>query len=290
MDKKKLLNLFGGALALGTFGILLYLENRRPLRRVVESKLTRNSRNLTIAGLAAIALQLAEQPVAAPLTKLVERKNIGLLKFVRLPPLLETILAIALMDYTLYIWHVLTHRLAFLWRFHLVHHVDLDLDASTALRFHFGEMIISAAWRAAQIVVIGVSPVSFAAWQAFLFPSILFHHSNVRLPRELEKKLSRFVVTPRMHGIHHSVVRGETDSNWSSGLTVWDWLHGTLKKDVEQKEIIIGVPAYRKPEEVVLTKIVPMPFGKQKSDWEFQPAANFAEIQTNKLELDSSHS
>jgi sterol desaturase/sphingolipid hydroxylase (fatty acid hydroxylase superfamily) len=290
MKTKKLLNLFGGAIALGTFGVLLYLENRRPLRRRVESKLTRNSRNLTIAGLAAIALQLAEQPIAAPLTKLVERKNIGLLKLVRLPGSLEAILAVLLMDYTLYVWHVLTHRLAFLWRFHLIHHIDLDLDASTALRFHFGEIIVSALWRAAQIVIIGVSPVSFAAWQMFLFPSILFHHSNVRLPIDWEEKISRLIVTPRLHGVHHSTEREETDSNWSSGLTVWDWLHGTLKTDVPQNEIIIGVPAYQERIEVGLTKIVPLPFGKQKSDWDFQPASNFNEIQTNKFELDNSHS
>ncbi len=227
MDKKKLLNLFGGALALCTFGVLLYLENRRPLRRAVESKLTRNSRNLSVAGLAAIALQLAEQPVVAPLTKLVERKNVGLLKLVRLPRFLETILAVALLDYTLYVWHFLTHRIPFLWRFHLVHHVDLDLDATTAVRFHFVEMVISVAWRSAQILLIGVSPTSFAAWQMFLFPSILFHHSNVRLPLEFERKLRKFVVTPRLHGIHHSAVREEADSNWSSGLTVWDRLHVT---------------------------------------------------------------
>ena len=290
MKTKKLLNLFGGAIALGTFGVLLYLENRRPLRRRVEPKLKRNSRNLTIAGLAAIALQLGEQSIAAPLTKLVERKNIGLLKLVRLPGSLETILAVLLMDYTLYVWHVLTHRLAFLWRFHLVHHIDLDLDASTALRFHFGEIVVSAAWRAAQIVVIGVSPVSFAAWQMFLFPSILFHHSNVRLPIDWERKISRFVVTPQIHGIHHSMARNETNSNWSSGLTVWDWLHGTLKTNAEWEEIIIGVPAYQKPKEVVLTKIVPLPFGKQKPAWEFQSASNYTEIQTNKYELDNSHS
>lgn len=268
MDKKKSLNLFGGALALGAFGVLLYLEKRRPLRRGIESKLTRNSRNLTIAGLAAIALQLAEQPIVVPLTKLVERRNIGLLKIVRLPPPLETILAIALMDYTLYIWHYVTHRVSFLWRFHLVHHVDLDLDATTAVRFHFVEMVISAAWRSAQILLIGVSPTSFAAWQMFLFPSILFHHSNVRLPLELEKKLRKLVVTPRLHGIHHSAVREETDSNWSSGLTVWDRLHGTYREDVPQDEIIIGVPAYQNPDELTLPKILPLPFEAQRPSWQ----------------------
>jgi sterol desaturase/sphingolipid hydroxylase (fatty acid hydroxylase superfamily) len=124
---------------------------------------------------------------------------------------------------------VLTHRVPLLWRFHLVHHVDLDLDASTALRFHFGELLFSVPWRAAQVIVIGVSPTSYLVWQGLVFFSILFHHSNVALPIKLERWVVRFVVTPRMHGIHHSVVRGETDANWSSGLALWDWLHGTFR-------------------------------------------------------------
>ena len=254
--------------ALGTFGVLAWLENRRPLRRSVESKIVRRRRNFTVAGIAAAALQLTELPVAAALCKSVERRNFGLLKTVRLPKLLETILAVALLDYTLYVWHVLTHKVPFLWRFHLVHHIDLDLDASTALRFHFGELIISVAWRAAQILVIGVSPGSFAVWQMLLFPSILFHHSNVKLPVNLERKLNRFIVTPRQHGIHHSAVRRETDSNWSSGLSIWDRLHGTLRTDVSASEITVGVPAYQYPAEVTLTKILPLPFAKQKADWQ----------------------
>jgi len=168
----KFLKIISIPISLGTFGVLLWLENRRPLRSSVESKTIRNGRNLAVAGLAALALQIAEQPIVAPLTKLVERKKIGLLKIVRLPKFLETMLAVALLDYTLYLWHVLTHKLPFLWRFHLVHHIDLDMDASTAVRFHFAEMVISVAWRSAQILIIGVSPTSFAAWQLFLFPKI----------------------------------------------------------------------------------------------------------------------
>lgn len=269
MKTSKILQLLGASVAFGTFGVLFWLEKRRPLRRPVESKFVRNSRNLALAGLAAAALQLFESPVVEPLTKLVEKRNWGLLKQSRLPKWLETVLAVVLLDYTLYVWHVLTHRVPFLWRFHAIHHIDLDLDASTALRFHFAEMIISVAWRAGQILFIGVSPVSFAAWQMFLFPSILFHHSNVRLASELERKLARFIVTPRMHGIHHSTIRAETDSNWSSGLTVWDRLHGTLRADVHRDEIAVGIPAYRNPNEVVLTKILTMPFERQKPSWQF---------------------
>ncbi len=260
--------LVGGAAVLGAFGVIYFLEKRRPLRRSVESKIIRNARNLAVALLSAIALEIVERPVVGRLTKLVERKQIGLLKFIRLPRFLEHLAAVVLLDYTLYLWHVLTHRVPFLWRFHSVHHIDLDLDASTALRFHFAEIMISVAWRGAQILFIGVSPRSFSAWQMFLFPSIIFHHSNLELPRRLEKKLMPFIVTPRLHGIHHSNRRDETDSNWSSGLTIWDRLHGTLKTDVSQSEIIIGVPAYREPRQVDLAKILAMPFEKQRPHWQ----------------------
>lgn len=252
-------------LVVGAFGALLWLEQRRPLRRrSVESKWTRDARNLAVAGVAAVALQLAERPVTRRLTALVERRKFGLLQQLPLSRPLEIALAVVLLDYTLYVWHVLTHRVPWLWRFHLVHHADLDMDASTALRFHFGELVCSVAWRAAQVLVIGVSPSSFAAWQNFLFVSILFHHSNLRLPVEAERWLNLFVVTPRMHGIHHSLVRDERDANWSSGLTVWDRLHGTLKLNVPQDEITIGVPAYREAEELGLVEILKLPFGEQR--------------------------
>jgi sterol desaturase/sphingolipid hydroxylase (fatty acid hydroxylase superfamily) len=269
---KKLLKILSVPLALGGFAALVWLEKRRPLRREVESKFVRNSRNLAVAGFAALALQISEKPVAARLAKLVERKNLGLLKIVRLPKWLEIVLAVVLMDYTLYLWHVLTHKTPFLWRFHLVHHVDLDLDASTAIRFHFGELVISVLWRSAQILVIGVSPGALSAWQMFLFPSILFHHSNLRLSKNLEKTLQNFIVTPRLHGIHHSIIHEETNSNWSSGLTVWDKIHGTFRNDVPQDEIIIGVPAYQNPDEIILSKILPLPFQEQKNDWQLPEA------------------
>ncbi len=251
-------------LVLGACGLLWWLERRRPLRARVEPALRHDARNLAIAATAAAALQLVERPVAQPLAALVERRGWGLLKRVRLPQWLEVTLAVVLLDYTLYVWHVLTHRVPVLWRFHVAHHVDLDLDASTALRFHFGELVISTAWRAGQIVLIGVSPLALSIWQTCLLLSVLFHHSNVRLPLEVERKLNRFIVTPRMHGIHHSIIAEETNSNWSSGLTLWDRLHGTLRLNVPQSEITIGVPAHRAPHEVELGAVLKMPFVKQR--------------------------
>jgi len=238
------------------------------LRRTVESKHRRSGRNLAIAALGAAALQIAERPLIEPLARLVDQRKWGLLKLVSIPSWLEVALAVILLDYTLYVWHVLTHRIPFLWRFHVAHHVDLDLDATTALRFHFAELVLSVPWRAGQIVMIGVSPQALSLWQTSLFLSILFHHSNVELPARVERVLNRLIVTPRMHGIHHSMVKEETNSNWSSGLAIWDWLHGTLRLDVPQDKITIGVPAYREPEEVTLWKMLKLPFTEQRPTWE----------------------
>jgi len=254
-------------LIIGTFGVLWLLERRRPLRESVEPKPAHDARNLAVAGAGAVALQVFEHPLITPLTALVERRRWGLLQRARLPEWLEVALGVVLMDYTLYLWHVLTHRVPLLWRFHVAHHVDLDLDASTALRFHFGELAISVIWRAGQVVLLGVKPLTLSVWQTCLLLSILFHHSNVRLPLEFERRLNRLLVTPRMHGIHHSVIEAETNSNWSSGLTLWDRLHGTLRLNVPQDEIIIGVPAYREPAEVGLEEVLALPFGEQRPTW-----------------------
>lgn len=267
MKQNKLPGWLSGSLIVGSFALLWLLEGRRPLRRAVESKLDRTSRNLAVAAVAGLSLQIIERPIIDRLTALVEKRKWGVLKLVRLPRALEVVLALLLMDYTLYVWHVLMHRVPFLWRFHLPHHVDLDLDSSTALRFHFGELAISTGWRAAQVTLIGVSPLSLSVWQTFLLVSALFHHSNVLLPVEAEERLRRIFVTPRMHGIHHSIVQDETNSNWSSGLTIWDWLHGTLRFDIPQDSITIGVPAYRDPDKVDLVEVLKMPFVEQPPTW-----------------------
>lgn len=202
-----------------------------------------------------------------PLAFWVEHRRWGLLGQASLPSWAEAAIALLLMDYTFYIWHVLLHRVPFLWRFHAVHHVDLDLDVSTAMRFHFGELLVSIPWRAAQILGIGLTPFTFSLWQVAFALCVLFHHSNVEIPIGWERIFNRVFVTPRMHGVHHSIVKDETNSNWSSGLTVWDWLHGTLRLNVPQQEITIGVPAFQDPDAVVLPKVLAMPFGEVPEYW-----------------------
>jgi sterol desaturase/sphingolipid hydroxylase (fatty acid hydroxylase superfamily) len=257
----------GAAVVLGAFATLTILERRRPLRAATESPARRDLRNFAVAAVSAVALRVTEKPAVERATRLVQHHRWGLARQVPVPAFLQGTLAIVLMDYTLYLWHVLTHRVPFLWRFHLVHHIDRDLSASTALRFHFGELMLSVPWRVAQVLLLGVGPRALAIWQATTLIGILFHHSNLRLPPAVERPLSWLVVTPRMHGIHHSIRRTETNSNWSSGLTLWDRLHGTLRLDVPQQAITIGVPAYRTPAEMALPSILAMPFESQRPSW-----------------------
>jgi sterol desaturase/sphingolipid hydroxylase (fatty acid hydroxylase superfamily) len=252
----------------GMFATLLWLEHRWPLRRQTERKLTRNIRNLALAACSAAAIRLTERPVTDPLTQFIERNQWGLMKLMQLPPWLEVVLSVLLLDYTLYLWHVLTHKVPVLWRFHRVHHADLDLDASTALRFHCLEMMLSVPWRAAQVLAIGAAPLTLWIWQTVTLLAILFHHSNVKIPLYIERWLCRLIVTPRMHGIHHSMVHAETDANWSTIFAFPDYLHRTRKLNVPQQAVTIGVPAYRDPQELTFAKIMVMPFGKQRPTWQ----------------------
>lgn len=254
-----------GLLVAATFGTLLYLERCCPLRRRKhEGKLRRDARNLAMAGLSAATISALEKPVVGPLSRWVVARRFGLLQRRRLPAALEVALGVVLLDYTLYVWHVLTHKVKLLWRFHEVHHADLDMDQTTALRFHWAEMALSVPWRAAQVALIGASPLALTSWQTLTTMAILFHHSNVELPHGLERRLARLIVTPRVHGIHHSIVRRETDSNWSTIFTWPDAVHGTARWNVPQDEVVVGVPAHRDPRRLRFPDLVVMPFRRRE--------------------------
>jgi sterol desaturase/sphingolipid hydroxylase (fatty acid hydroxylase superfamily) len=246
---------------------LIAIERRRPLRKRIEDPNRHDARNLALAATAGLTVAIVQPQLVLPLARRVERRRLGLLQWIAMPAPVETFLAVVLMDYTQYLWHYLTHTAPFLWRFHEAHHVDLDVSATTGVRFHFGEMLLSMPFRAAQVLVIGVSPSAFSVWQNLTTVQILLHHANVRLPVGLERWLSRLFVTPRMHGIHHSNVRSETDSNWSTLFSVFDRMHGTLRLDIPQDEVSVGVPAYDQPDEVTLWSSLTLPFRRSLHLW-----------------------
>lgn len=255
-----------GTLALGTllFGAaivgIVVLERQRPLRGSSEPEPRRTVRNLTLGALSMAVVAILERPLVERLARQSQERRRGLVQMLPVRSEARDLLAMLMMDYTIYLWHVATHRIGYLWRLHQVHHLDLHLDSTSALRFHFAEMAVSIPYRALQIFAIGTSQRALALWQRFFFVSVLFHHSNLRLPERLERALAPILVTPRMHGIHHSVVPGETNSNWSSGLSVWDRLHCTLRLEVPHSRLSIGPPGGAVEDELPIGRSLTLPF------------------------------
>ena len=278
-----------GLMIVGTGLALLYFESKHPLRKTRQDKIRRNVRNLVMSVTTAATIRASEKPLTGYLMRAGERRNFGLLRMVRLPVWLEVFLSVVLLDYTLFVWHYLTHRAPLLWRLHQTHHMDLDLDASTALRFHPIEMLLSAPWRGSQVFFLGISPLALSTWQLLTLLEIMFHHSNIRLPIEFERKLVRIIVTPRMHGIHHSIVQRETDSNWSTIFTWPDLLHKTLQLNVPQEKITIGVPAFQDPKELTLGEVLKMPATADRPSWRFaaggRPERNRKDLPGSKVML-----
>jgi sterol desaturase/sphingolipid hydroxylase (fatty acid hydroxylase superfamily) len=261
-------DLISSPLLIGAFAVLVWLQWHHPLRTQRFHALRRTIRNLLLSLPAFLIARLALLPLPLGLAIFTERYHFGLLHWLPLPNWLAGIVGILILDYVYWWWHFGLHRVPFLWRFHNVHHTDLDMDVSTAARFHFGEMILSVFLFLIAIPLFGISPSIFVVFWVLFEISVQFQHSNWRLPVTFERILNRVLVTPRMHGIHHSIVERETNSNWGTVFVWWDWIHGTLRRDIPQAAITIGVPAYRDEKELTIGQLLVLPFRNQRP-WQF---------------------
>ncbi len=151
------------------------------------------------------------------------------------------LLDLLVLDCLIYWWHRANHVVPFLWRFHQVHHLDRTLDTTTALRFHPGEVLLSAVARAGIILLLGFPLASVVLFETLVLLAALFHHSNLRLPAGLERALSRVVVTPSIHWVHHHALRRDTDSNYATILSLWDRLFGSRSRMAREPAMTIGV-------------------------------------------------
>lgn len=232
--KFPIMALFGAATLAG----LWWAERKYPLREQTWPAGLRNVRNVVMGASSLLVVQAIEIPLTGKIARGNLVKARGLAQ--KMPRGLRLIAGVAAMDYGFYLWHVATHKVPFLWRYHRVHHIDPDMDMSTAMRFHAVDMLVSLPWRLVQVWLSGVDPKSLNIWRNFFNASVLFHHSNLRLPDSWDDRLSMVFTTPAMHGVHHSKKPEERDSNWTSGLSLWDRLHGTFRR-VDNRFIDIGV-------------------------------------------------
>lgn len=174
-------------------------------------------------------------------TTWVQSENFGLLHVVALPGWANWVVAIVLFDCWQYWWHRINHRVPLFWRFHAVHHADAEMDASSGVRFHTVEMTFSFFARLIVLPVIGLTIPQLLVYEAISLPVILFHHSNVRLPGPVDRRLRWLIVTPWMHYVHHSRWQPETDSNYASFLSVWDRIFGSFRLREKPQEISLGL-------------------------------------------------
>lgn len=261
------IRLHSAATVVAVFLLFFLLEALRPLRRRKRSRGPRLAVNLAFTALGFAVGLATVRPAALGGAAWTAARSFGLLHLLPLPFWVQVTAGVVLMDLTFYYWHRLNHVRPILWRFHNIHHVDPDMDVSTSFRFHWGEVLYSTAFRLLQVGLLGVLPVTYVIYELVFNYATLFHHSNLRLPLAWERRLNRVFVTPRMHGVHHSVVGPETNSNYSVIFSCWDRLHQSLRLNVPQGEITIGVPGYLLPRDNRLGPLLKFPFVRQRSYW-----------------------
>ncbi|MBF9252960.1 sterol desaturase family protein [Pontibacter sp. 172403-2] len=244
--------------------VLFVLEAKHRLRQPTRPRAVRLLVNAAVAAPALPALRLLLLPGMYAAASWAGRHRFGLLPRLQAPVWVKNIAGFLALDYSNYLWHVLLHRSDLLWRFHNVHHLDLDLDLSSAWRFHVGENFASLPYRGGVVALLGIPAPLVLFYEVFFEGCTAFHHSNLRLPYAAERRLCQLMVTPRMHGIHHSIVAREANSNFSVIFSWWDRLHRTLRLNVPQAAVTIGVPAYRNPAAQTPAHLFLLPFRKQR--------------------------
>lgn len=254
--------LLRGLISWGGFVLFLFFEVVRPYRQPSVSKMKRLMTNISLTVLNSAILSLIFAAATINTAMHVSGNRLGLLNIISLPLWAKVFLTVLFMDFMLYAWHLLNHEIPFFWRFHRVHHSDLNMDVSTATRFHIGELSLSAVIKIGLIYFIGADLVSVIIFESLLVLTAQFQHSSLKVPESFEKVFWIFFVPPSMHRIHHSVKIHERDTNYGTILSVWDRLLGTLLKDIEQEKIIIGLGPYREPEKLGLPHLLLMPFTK----------------------------
>ena len=246
----------------GALFFFLSLELLVPYRKASVSKVKRWINNLSLTLFNSVLLNLIFSAAIVSTATYVQTHRMGLLNTVQAPGWAKIVVTVAFMDFMLYVWHLLNHEVPLLWRFHRVHHSDLNMDVSSATRFHIGELAISALIKISLIFFLGASPVGVLIFESALVLCAQFHHSSLKVPRWFEKIWWILFVPPSMHRIHHSVIIKERNTNYGTIFSLWDRFLGTLLTDVDQGKIRIGVGGYHKPEKLNFHQLLVMPFTK----------------------------
>jgi sterol desaturase/sphingolipid hydroxylase (fatty acid hydroxylase superfamily) len=246
----------------GVFAAMAAWELAAPRRRLTQSKAVRWYSNLGIVVLNTVLARIVFPLAPVAVAIVAAERGWGIFNVIDIPPGLAIVAAVVILDFAIYLQHVMVHAVPMLWRLHRMHHADLDFDVTTGARFHPVEILLSIAIKMAVIVLIGAAPVAVLIFEVVLNATSMFNHSNVALPLGLDRVLRLFVVTPDMHRVHHSELPFETNSNFGFNLPWWDRLFGTYRNQPEKGHdaMTIGIDLFRDPGDLHLPKMLAQPF------------------------------
>ena len=244
---------------LAAMALLAALETWIPLRARRREHRAHLAPNLVLTGITFAFNALLTGGLVAGLAWL-EARDLGLLRSLALPAWAATAAAVVALDLATWVAHVSMHKLPLLWRFHRVHHADLELDVTTSFRQHPGETLVRAAFLAAFAAPLGVGAGAFALYRTLSAANALLEHANLRVPRRLDSLLSWAVVTPNMHKVHHSRAPQQTDTNYGNLLPLFDRLGGCFTPSEQGLRVDYGLEGFDAPETQTLPALLLAPF------------------------------
>jgi len=247
---------------LGILVLMFLWELVAPRRPLNTAKPARWFTNLGLVLIDSVIVRLVFPAGLAGVAFLAQQRGWGLLSLLELSPVLKIIFSVLILDLAIYLQHVMFHSAPLLWRLHMVHHSDMDIDAATGVRFHPIEIFLSLGIKMAVVVLIGASPASVLIFEIILNGTSMFNHGNVRYPQQIDFYLRLIVVTPEMHRVHHSTIRWETNSNLGFNFPWWDRLFGTYRDQPAKGHLgmTIGLDQYKEPQKLTFFWLIALPF------------------------------
>jgi len=260
------------AIFLGVLAIMALWEIIDPRRSLTESKPQRWAINLGLTFLNTALVRLTMGAAAYSAAVFAGKHGWGLFNYVNLPVRVETVSGILLLDFAVYVQHVLAHALPVFWRLHRVHHADLNFDVTTGLRFHPLEILLSYLYKVCVVIILGVHPLAVVIFEIILNTGSQFNHGNVNIPPKIDRWLRFILVTPDMHRIHHSSIADETNSNFGFSISLWDRLCGTYLHVPAKGQLgmELGLQEFRQQSDLGFFQLLLLPFKGKMGHYSFQ--------------------
>ena len=257
LEQEPVIRFAAFAAVLVTMAVLEHAFPRRPQRLAWR----RWPSNLGLVAISSVLLRLVAPAGAVGVALWAETQGLGLLRWIEAPFWWAAVASVLLLDLIIYFQHRVFHAVPLLWRLHRVHHADPELDASSGLRFHPVEILLSLGIKAIAVVVLGAPAEAVLAFEVLLNATALFSHANLALPAWLDRPLRLVLVTPDMHRVHHSEIERETNSDFGFCLSVWDRIFGTYIAEPAKGQLgmVIGIEGFRADDEQRIDRLLVQP-------------------------------